>query len=130
MDAAERVLLSRSVDNEPRIDPAGRAGASATTVGKGRCTPVFFSRKGSATFSTASLGPRGTAICTMTAINSPRDFDEEVAALLALATSLADVSSLPQAVYPAPSVGSLPGVYVVSTGQEGEHSADAREDCS
>ena len=66
----------------------------------------------------------------MTTAENARNFDEEVAALLTLATSLTDVSSLPQAAYPVPSVASLPGISIVTTGQQGEQSANAGEDCS
>lgn len=62
-------------------------------------------------------------------MNNQRKYDDEIATMLALATSVTDLAAQPQFVYPPPAISDLPGVSIVTSEQQGDPNADAREDC-
>lgn len=64
----------------------------------------------------------------MTKAASGRDFDAEIAAMVALATAMADRAEPVQFSYPAPALSEIPGLVVVSTAPQGEADANKRED--
>lgn len=65
----------------------------------------------------------------MTKDSPARDFDSEIAAMIALATSVTDGTLGPHFAFPVPSLAQTPGVIIVSTTQQGEADANEREDC-
>lgn len=57
-----------------------------------------------------------------------RNFDQEVASMMGLATALTgDVASTPY-VFPMPPLSTLPGITIVTSEYQGEQNADKRED--
>lgn len=57
-----------------------------------------------------------------------RDFDAEIAAMVALATEATKTGGLPPFQYPVPATSQSPGVMVLSTATQGKADADQRED--
>ncbi len=63
-------------------------------------------------------------------MKNQRNYDDEIATMLGLATSLIEPVAQHQFVFPPPAISDLPGVSIVTSEQQGDPNADAREDRS
>jgi len=63
-------------------------------------------------------------------MKNQRDYDDEIATMLGLATALTERVAQQQFVFPPPAISKLPGVSIVTSEQQGDPNADAREDRS
>ena len=72
--------------------------------------------------------PQNTYHSAMNPPTNARDFDSEIAEMIALATSLTRAVPIPQMSFPTPGAAELPGVSVITNEDPGEANANAGED--